>query len=69
MLTSASVGANVNATSIDSATLKITDTNLYVPGVTLSAEDNTNQNYWAKGLKRSAYWNEYEQKKLVFREY
>ena len=45
MLTSASVGANVNATSIDSATLKITDTNLYVPGVTLSAEDNTNQNY------------------------
>ena len=60
MLTSASVGANVNATSIDSATLKITSAKLYVPVVTLSAEDNTNQNYWAKGLKKSTYWNEYE---------
>ena len=60
MLTSASVGANVNATSIDSATLKITNAKLYVPVVTLSAEDNTNQNYWAKGLKKSTYWNEYE---------
>ena len=60
MLTSASVGANVNATSIDSATLKITDAKLYVPVVTLSAEDNTNQNCWAKGLKKSTYWNEYE---------
>ena len=60
MLNSASVGANVNATSIDSATLKITNAKLYVPVVTLSAEDNTNQNYWAKGLKKSTYWNEYE---------
>ena len=60
MLTSASVGANVNATSIDSATLKITNAKLYVPVVTLSAEDNTNQNYWAKVLKKSTYWNEYE---------
>ena len=60
MLTSASVGANINATSIDSATLKITDAKLYVPVVILSAEDNTNQNYWAKGLKKSTYWNEYE---------
>ena len=40
MLTSAAVDGNINNTSADSATFKITDTKLYVPFVTLSAEDN-----------------------------
>ena len=39
VLTSA-IGANANTTGADSATFKITDTKLYVPIVTLSAEDN-----------------------------
>ena len=38
-LTSA-IGANANTTGADSATFKITDKKLYVPIVTLSAEDN-----------------------------
>ena len=40
VLTSAAVDANANNTGADSATFKITDTKLYVPIVTLSAEDN-----------------------------
>ena len=40
VLTSAAVDANVNNTGADSATFKITDAKLYVPIVTLSAEDN-----------------------------
>ena len=43
----------------------INDTNLYVPVVTLSKEDNKDfieqQN---KGFQRSVYWNEYKTKKL-----
>ena len=39
VLTSA-IGANANTTGADSATFKIADTKLYVPIVTLSAEDN-----------------------------
>ena len=39
-LTTAALGANADATGADSATFKITDTKLYVPIVTLSAEDN-----------------------------
>ena len=41
MLTAAAIGANVNATGADGATFKITDAKLYIPVVTLSAEDNT----------------------------
>ena len=40
VLTTAAIGANANATGADGATLKITDANLYVPIVILSAEDN-----------------------------
>ena len=45
----------------DNATFTITDTKLYVPIVTLSAEDNAK---WSKllgeGFKRSVYWNKYK---------
>ena len=40
VLTTAAIGANANATGKVSATLKITDTKLYVPVVTLSIENN-----------------------------
>ena len=57
VLTTAAIGANANATGADSATFTITDTKLYVPIVTLSAEDNAK---WSKllgeGFKRSVYW-------------
>ena len=40
VLTTAEIGADANATGADSATSEITDAKLYVPIVTLSAEDN-----------------------------
>ena len=40
VLTTAEIGANADATGADSATLEVTDVRLYVPVVTLSAEDN-----------------------------
>ena len=40
VLTAAAIGANADATGADSATFKIADAKLYVPIVTLSAEDN-----------------------------
>ena len=40
MLTSAAIGADADATGADSATFKITYAKLYIPIVTLSAEDN-----------------------------
>ena len=40
VLTTASIGVDVNDTGEDSATFEITDAKLYVPIVTLSAEDN-----------------------------
>ena len=58
MLTSAAIGANANATGADSATFKITDAKLYVPIVTLSAEDNVKlSKLLGKGFKRSIYRN------------
>ena len=42
VLTEAAIGANANATGVDSATFKITDAKLYVPVVSLSVEDNVN---------------------------
>ena len=40
VLTTAEIGADADATDADTAFLKITDAKLYVPVVTLSAEDN-----------------------------
>ena len=40
VLTSAGIGPNADATGADSATFKTTDAKVYVPIVTLSAEDN-----------------------------
>ena len=61
MLTSAASGANANATGADSATFKITDAKLYVPIVTLSAEDNVKlSKLLGEGFKRSIYWNKYK---------
>ena len=58
VLTTASIGVDVNATGEDSATFEITDAKLYVPIVTLSAEDNAKlSKLLGKGFKRSIYWN------------
>ena len=40
VLTTGEIGANADATVADSATLEVIDVKLYVPVVTLSAEDN-----------------------------
>ena len=40
VLTSAAIGADANATGVDSETFKITDAKFYVTIVTLSAENN-----------------------------
>ena len=43
------------------ANFKITDSKLYVPIVTLSAEDNVKlSKLLSEGFKRSVYWNEYK---------
>ena len=48
-------------TGSDSATFKITDTKLYVPVVTLSAEDNAKLlKLLREWFKRSIYWNKYK---------
>ena len=58
VLTSAALGCNANATGADSATFKITDAKLYIPIVTLSAEDNTKfSKLSSEGFKRSIFWN------------
>ena len=61
VLTSAAIGANADATGADSATFKITDTKLYVPIVTLSAEDNVKlSKLLSKEFKRSVCSNKYK---------
>ena len=61
MLTSAAIGADANATGADSVTFKITDAKLYVPIVTLSAEDNAKlSKLLSNGFKRSIHWNKYK---------
>ena len=61
MLTSAAVDANVNNTSADSAAYKITDVKLYVPIVTLLAEDNAKlSKLLGEGFKGSICWNKYK---------
>ena len=61
VLTTAQTDANANNTGADSATFKITDAKLYVPIVTLSAEDNAKLlKLLGEGFKRSVYWNKYK---------
>ena len=61
VLTSVAIGADANATGADSATFKITDAKLYVPVVTLSAEDNVKLvKQLNEGFKRPVYWNKYK---------
>ena len=59
--TTAEIGANADATGADSATLEVTDVRLYVPVVTLSAEDNVKLvKQLNEGFKRPVYWNKYK---------
>ena len=45
----------------DNSVFAVTDTKLYVPIVTLSAEDNVKlSKLLGKGFKRSIYWNKYK---------
>ena len=61
VLTSAAIDANVNNTGADSATFKITDAKIYVPVVTLSAEDNAKlSKLLGEGFRRSVYWDKYK---------
>ena len=61
VLTTAEIWANAYATGADSATLKITNAKLYVPVVTLSAEDNVKLvKQLNEGFKRPVYWNKYK---------
>ena len=48
-------------TSETAATFETTDAKLYIPIVTLKAEDNTKlSNLLGEGFKRLIYWNEYK---------
>ena len=48
-------------TIANTATFKITDAKLYVPIVTLSAEDNVKlSKLLSQGFERSIYWNKYK---------
>ena len=61
VLTTAELVANADTTGADGATFKITHAKLYVPVVTLSAEDNVKlTKQLNEGFKRSLYWNEYK---------
>ena len=61
VLTSAVINADADATGADSATFKTTDSKLYVPIVTLSAEDNVKlSKLLSEGFKKSIYWNKYK---------
>ena len=51
----------------NAATFPITDTNLYVPIVTLKTEDNAKlSKLLSKGFTRSIYWNKC---KIIFKDY
>ena len=59
VLTTAAIGTN--AKGADSATFKTTDAKLYVPVVTLSAEDHVKLvKQLNEGFNRSVYWNKYK---------
>ena len=52
---------NCVLTAANTATFKIIDVKLYVPIVTLSAEDNAKlSNLLGEGFKRAVYWNKYK---------
>ena len=53
-LTTAAISADSNTTGANSATFKITNAKLYVPVVTVSAEQ------LSEGLKSPVYWNKYK---------
>ena len=58
VLTKAAIGPNADATGAEGETFKITNAKLYVPVVTLSAEDNvTLVKQLNEGFKRLIYWN------------
>ena len=58
VLTTGAVGADANATGVDSATFKKSDAKLYVSVVTLSAEDSAKlAKQLNEGFKRPVYWN------------
>ena len=49
------------AANANNAIFKMTDAKLYVPIVTLSAEDNSKlSKLLSEGFKRTVYWNEYK---------
>ena len=61
MLTTVAIGVNANTAGADIATFKITDPKLYVPIVTLSAEDNVNLvKQLNEGFKKPVYWKKYK---------
>ena len=61
VLTTAPIDADADATCADSATFKITDARLYVPVVTLSAEDDAKLvKQLSEGFKRPVCWNKYK---------
>ena len=61
VLTTAPIDADANASGADSATFKITDAKLYVPIVTLSAEDDAKlSKLLGEEFKRYIYWNKYK---------
>ena len=61
VLITAAVGADTNATGVDSATFKITDAKLYVLVVFLSTEDSAKlAKQLSEGFKKIVYWNKYK---------
>ena len=48
------------AANANKATFKTTDAKLYVPIVTLSAEDNPKSKLLSEGFKRSIYWKKHK---------
>ena len=61
VLTTVEIGANADATGVDSTTLELTDAKLYAPAATLSAEDNVKLvKQLNEEFKRPVYWNKYK---------
>ena len=61
VLTTTELVANADTTGADGATFKITHAKLYVPVVTLSAEDNVKLvKQLNERFKRPVYWNKYK---------
>ena len=58
VLTTTAIGADGNTNGADSATFKITDTKLYVPGIILSTEGSAKlAKQLSEGFKRPVYQN------------